>query len=178
MKRKCFAVLLTLMFLLTLFPAAVSAEEDYVIYCVHPKCPGYCYVYKTPDSVNGQNLGRMNNGTPVTYFSYKSNNQGGWYYICGYNTKGSVVYGYIQSYSAVPWYEYPGTPLSPEVPPYADPESLTEIYCTDEHCPGYCYVYKTPDCVNGRNLGRMNNGTRITGYSYVSNNQGGWYLRL
>ena len=101
MKKKCISLLLTALILIMLVPVAAMADQDYYrIECYHEKCPGYCYVYDKPDSMNGRNLGRMNNGTIVAQYDYVSNNQGGWYYIGGYNTKGAYIYGYIHSWSA------------------------------------------------------------------------------
>ena len=167
--KKRIAILLVLITVLAMIPVAASAEEDYVIHCTHEKCPGYRYVYDEPDSMYSRNLGRMNNGTHVTYYRYTSNNQGGWYYISGCNTKGAYIYGYIHSWSAEP----SGSGRQDPVPPSNEYE--TTVYCTHEKCPGYCYVYDSPDSMYRRNLGRMNNGTRVTVYNYTSNNQGGWY---
>ena len=165
MKKKVFVLLLTLVCLLTLLPAVGSASSDETyVECYHEKCPGYCYVYDQPDSINGRNLGRMNNGTRVSKYNYVSNNQGGWVYISGYNTKGAFIYGYVHS-----WSLHDST-----IQPTGSP-SGRYVDCYHEKCPGYCYVYDQPDSVNGRNLGRMNNGTRVSTYNYVSNNQGGWY---
>lgn len=173
MKRKAIALMLTLIFLLTLAPAAMAGEVDYVI-CGDA---GSCDIYEDPD--NGVVLGTMTNGTTVTFLPSRSKN--GWIYLYGRTAAGNDVYGYVREGDAVPWYQYPYDSASPDpiFDPYKyrkEPGQISKIHITEDQCPDwYCYVYDTPDCINGTNIGRMNNGYSITGLGYVNNNQGGWY---
>lgn len=156
--KKSFAALLALIFVLALVPAALAEHETYVD-CYNEACPGYCYCYDQPSSINGHNLGRFNNGTPVTVYS-RSN---GWCYVSGYNTKGAYIYGYVHYWAL----EDPGPDDNDISPCY----SGRYVDCHHSACPGYCYVYDQPSSTRGNNLGRFNNGTRVDVYDYVN----GWY---
>lgn len=97
-RKKIIALLLTVMTLVMLLPASAFAQsfEVHEIACYHEKCPGYCYLYDKPSSMNGNNLGRLNNGTTV-YFINKS---GSFYYVRVRDGQYAGKYGYIHNYSS------------------------------------------------------------------------------
>ena len=174
MKKKVFASLLALIFVLALLPVTALASHETYVRCYNSACPGYCYVYDQPSSMTGNNLGRFNNGTYVTVYG-RSN---GWCYVSGYNTKGSFIYGYVHYWAlSDPGYDDGDfhTGDANRGSSYSYDSDPMVINCSHPKCPGYCYCYDTPDSMNSRNLGRFNNGTYVTKYDYVNNNQGGWY---
>ena len=156
MKKRVISLILSLIFVLLLVPS-VLASESYVIECYDSECNGFCYVYDSPSTTSGKNLGRFDNGTYITYYR----TTGSWFYVSGYTTKNKKVYGYIHDFAAVPEAEYPRGHAS----------NVYVIDCYAPDCPGYCYVYDRPSSVDGDNLGRFNNGTEVT---YVGKS-GLWY---
>ena len=133
--KKVIAFLLLTITVLSLLPSVLA---DYGTYTVQSYSPnGYCYLYDRPSSVNGRNLGRLENGEQVWVISYDSR---GWYYVSCY--RGT---GYIHDYALTPGCSNTGV--------YA-------IVCSNSP-KGYCYMYDEPSSTRGKNMGRYDNGSVI-----------------
>ena len=148
MKKRILSVVLVLLTLIAVFPLSAFASETYVVEVYNEGSTGFTYVYDTPSETKGKNMGKFTTGTYITVYRTTGN----WLYVSGINTKNKKIYGYIRADNAVPEDEYPK----------GHPENVYVVYCFNSHCPGYCYVYDKPNAVDGKNLGRINNGTEIT----------------
>ena len=138
MKKICLSSLAALLVLALCLPVLAVTFNDtaYPLYVVQSFDPnGYCYLYDRADDINGNNLGRYNNGANVRVISSDSK----W---CQVVTSDNQV-GYIHAYALTP----------------ASATENRETCTVNSTSPnGYCYMYSDPDDINGRNLGRYNNG--------------------
>jgi hypothetical protein len=113
-----------------------SVYEIRYVYSTNPN--GYCYLYDQPSSVNGTNLGQYNNGAEIAILDWDADENYAKVYTADNQT------GYIRKECLTPVY----------------PPSL-ETYYVGGTPKGYCYMYDQPSSVNGRNLGRYNDGSVI-----------------
>lgn len=121
--------------------SAYSYYDNYPAYMVESTSPnGYCYLYDAPSDITGRNLGRHNNGEIVKVIDYYGGN--GYCFVICQNGKT----GYIHDYALTPYYE-------------TTRREVYRVYSTDPA--GYCYLYDAPSDINGRNLGRYDNGEYI-----------------
>ncbi|MBE5782855.1 MAG: hypothetical protein E7329_06000 [Clostridiales bacterium] len=140
--RRIAAALLCLVLLCSASAAlAYSFADNYPLYIVESYQPnGYCYLYDQPSDITGRNLGRYNNGAFMKVIQFNAKN-GYAHVIC---QDGKV--GYVHNYSIT---QYMDTYRRP----------IYRIYSTSPA--GYCYLYDKPSSVNGKNLGRHNNGEYV-----------------
>ena len=66
----------------------------YIVDTVSPQNKTYSYMYDQPSSINGNNLGRVNDGERVYVYRYSDN--GKWVY-CRYDGIGRTITGYIHA---------------------------------------------------------------------------------
>jgi len=122
---------------------ALSFSDNYPLYKVESFEPnGYCYLYSKPTSADNasRNLGRHENGSFVKVIEWNYENNFA-YVIC---PNGQT--GYISNKSLT---RYSDTLNRP-------------VYRVDSTQPkGYCYMYDKPSDIDGRNLGRQDNGTLV-----------------
>ena len=142
MKNKLLALALLAVLLLSLAPQALaySYSDNYPEYVIESFEPnGYCYLYDKPSDVYGRNLGRHENGGIVKVIGYEHS---GWYFVVCSNGKTGYVHDYVLC-------------------PYEDTlhRERYRVYSTDPA--GYCYLYDRPSDMNGKNLGRYDNGEYI-----------------
>ena len=109
---------------------------------------GYCYLYDTPSSSKGVNLGRYDNGSLVAILDWYADKNYAKVYTqdnqTGYIRKTSLVFSCMEVI----------------IPPGS------EVLYVGNTPKGYCYLYDQPSSVNGRNLGRYNDGSAITVLDY------------
>ncbi len=153
MKRKLFS-LLTFALLLALLAGTALADgesssryivsgdyswnDNYPLYVVDSYSPyGYCYMYDSPTSTYGENLGRYNNGELLKVISTKTGNE--YYLVVDQDNQA----GFVNGACLIPY----------------DSSRDYPIYYVDSVQPlGYCYMYDRPSSTYGENLGRYNNG--------------------
>lgn len=156
MQKKSLALVLALVTLLALFPLGVWASESYVVEVYNEGTTGFTYIYDSPDASKGTKLGKLTTGTYITVYR----NVGKWFQVKGTTTDNKKVYGYILKENATPEAEYPARA----------PQNVYVINCFYASCPGYCYIYDKASSIDGKNIGRFNNGTEVT---YLGTS-GGW----
>lgn len=128
----------------------ISIEQCYDLCYVNSMDPyGYCYLYDMTSSVNGRNLGRYDNGSPVAVLDwYEDKNFAKVYTIdnqVGYIRKTSLTF----------------------CPPDDPGTNGTDVYYVSGTPKGYCYLYDRPSSSSSsRNLGRYNDGSAITVLDY------------
>ena len=143
--RKCIALLLTVCLLASACLTSAAAYsyyyDGYPEYIVQSYSPnGYCYLYDQASSVNGKNLGRYNNGEIVKVIDWYGGN-GYAFVICANNDVGYINQNSLTDAASASYC------------------STYRVYSTNPK--GYCYLYDQPSSVNGRNLGRYDNGEYI-----------------
>ena len=104
---------------------------------------GYCYLYDQPSDIDGNNLGRYNNGETVEILEDDPIN--GYYLVNCSDGKVCYVHTYAVSFS----FSYAQSAAS-----------LIYWVCSTEPM-GYCYLYDQPNDIDGNNLGRYDNGEQI-----------------
>lgn len=117
--------------------AETLLRERYRVYSTEPA--GYCYLYDRPSDMKGKNLGRYDNGEYILMVDWNAD-QVFAQVLCERTKK----YGYIRKTCLVKYDEY--KPL----------DFYALVDSTDPY--GYCYLYDRPSDINGRNLGRHDNG--------------------
>ena len=131
-------------------------------YCIDSITPSNCnysYIYDQPSDINGDNLGRVDDGECV-YFYYVSDN-GKWAY-CAYEDVGRTIKGYIHYENLVPGGSPPDFDGEEEDPWVSGWYYVDSIY-PENHT--YSYIYDQPSDINGNNLGRVNDGESVYVYS-------------
>ena len=119
---------------------ALSFSDNYPLYKVESYSPnGYCYMYNKPSSIDGRNMGRFDNGSFVKVIEW---NENGYSYVI--STSGKT--GYIGSKALTK---------------YSDTLNRPVYRVQNENGSGYCYMYNEPSSIEGRNLGRYNDGALV-----------------
>ena len=112
----------------------------YRVYSTEPK--GYCYMYDQPSSIKGRNMGRYDNGAIVQIVDWDASDD-----FAQVRIWNDGKYGYIRKSCMV---------LASDKLPYDD-----VAYVNSVQPKGYCYQYDRPSSINGKNLGRHNNGEKV-----------------
>ncbi len=130
-----------------------SLEGCYDLAFVNSTKPnGYCYLYDRPSSVNGTNLGQYNNGERIIILDWYADENYAKVYTAYDQT------GYIRKACLSFNWEDAGD----------DGMIDGEAYYVGGTPKGYCYMYDQPSSVNGRNLGRYNDGSVIYMLDYYA----------
>lgn len=92
---------------------------------------GYCYCYDKASDTKGKNVGSFNDGDQVEYVS--TTDDGNWYLVAGYNTKGKFICGYIRADAAnfieVDYEDTPAT-ATPKAKATATPKATKKASAT------------------------------------------------
>ncbi len=112
-------------------------RDRYRVYSTDPA--GYCYLYDRPSDMYGRNLGRYDNGEYILMVDWDADKV-----YAQVQCERTQEYGYIRKTCLVKYDDY--KPL----------DFYAIVDSTDPY--GYCYLYDRPSDINGRNLGRHNNG--------------------
>lgn len=120
---------------------ALSFSDNYPLYKVESYEPnGYCYMYNKPSSIDGRNMGRFDNGSFVKVIEWDKQN--GFSYVI--STDGKT--GYIGSKCLTK---------------YSDTLNRPVYRTQGSNGSGYCYMYDKPSSIDGRNLGRFDDGSLV-----------------
>ncbi|MBE5787553.1 MAG: hypothetical protein E7324_08455 [Clostridiales bacterium] len=117
-----------------------NARQMYKVYSVEPA--GYCYLYDQPSDIKGRNMGRYDNGQFMEVVDWDASED-----FARVLTWKDNKYGYVRKACLIP---------AGEESPF---DNVAIVYSTQPK--GYCYQYDKPSSVNGKNLGRHNNGEKV-----------------
>ena len=138
-----------------------SVEGWYYVNTVYPSGYTYSYIYDKSSSMNGNNLGRVNDGEQVYVYYAKTGEASKVWAYCAYYSAGRTIKGFIR---------YENLSVYPPVAPTQGP-TLGWYYVDTVYPSGYTYsyIYDQPSSINGKNLGRVNDGQYVYVYRLSEN---------
>ncbi|MBR5232096.1 MAG: SH3 domain-containing protein [Clostridia bacterium] len=143
-----------------------TAPEYYVC---STKPQGFAYLYSEASDIKGENLGKYNNGQKVKVIEYYGGSHGKYNYCYVITQKNKL--GYIHDYSLMP-VDDPTTPLFVNGLVKFEYCTAPEYYINSTKPQGFTYLYSEASDIDGKNLGKYDNGEKVKVIKYYGGSHG------